>query len=85
MSTRNDLSSLPPAVLRAALEASEKRIQRERDKIKKEIRQLQKRLDKLDQGADTPEQEKPEKPIASGSKGKKRRRKLIPPAISPLK
>lgn len=73
MSTRNDLSSLPPAVLRAALEASEKRIQREREKIKKEMHQLQKRLDELDQGTDAPEQG-PEKPVAGGSKGKKRQR-----------
>ena len=64
----------PPAVLRAALEASEKRVERERDKITKEMCQLQKRLDELEKGPDIPKREEPEKPAASESKGVKRRR-----------
>ena len=74
MSTHKDLSSLPPAVLRAALEASEKRVERERDNITKEMCQLQKRLDELEKGPDIPKREEPEKPAASESKGVKRRR-----------
>ena len=78
MSSHRDLSSLPPAVLRAALEASEKRVQRERDKIKKEMCQLQKRLDKLEKKPDPPKQEKPEKPVASGSEDKIKQQKVDP-------
>lgn len=78
MSSHRDLSSLPPAVLRAALDASEKRVQRERDKIKKEMSQLQKRLDKLEKKPDTPKQDKPEKPVASGSEDKIKQEKVDP-------
>jgi len=51
MSTHDsDLSSLPPATLRAALDASEKRVRREKDKIQRDIRKLQKRFDELEEG-----------------------------------
>jgi len=55
MPTEDDLSSLPPATLRAALDASEKRIRREKEQIQREIRRLQKRLEELDEGADAQE------------------------------
>jgi hypothetical protein len=74
MSAHKDLSSLPPEVLRAVLKASEKRVERERDQIKKGMRLLQKRLDELEKGPDTLKQEQPEKPIPSRSEGKKRQR-----------
>lgn len=57
MPTQDDLSSLPPATLRAALDASEKRVNWEKEKIKKEIQRLQKRLEELEEGADGQEVE----------------------------
>ena len=50
MSTHEALSSLPPAVLRVALEAAEKCVQQERDKIEREMDRLQKQLDELEWG-----------------------------------
>ena len=50
MSTHEALSSLPPAVLRVALEAAEKRVQQEKDKIRREMDRLQKQLDELEWG-----------------------------------
>ena len=74
MSTNDtDLSSLPPATLRAALGASEKRVRREKEQIQKEIRKLQKRLRELDEGEGAPE---PEKNVASGSLRKAKRQRV---------
>ena len=55
MPTNKDLSSLPPATLRAALVASEKR--EEKEKLRREIRKLQKRLDELEEAGETSEVE----------------------------
>lgn len=85
LSTLN-LSSLPPATLRAALEASENRVRREKEKIEGEIRRLKKRLDELDRGGfpAAPEPSLPEpghelKNVSSGSqRGKKRLRSDSP-------
>jgi len=63
MPTQDDLSSLPSATLRAALIAAEKREKQvkewhaERKKIKREIEELQKRLDGLEKVADSSEAE----------------------------
>jgi hypothetical protein len=54
MSTHEDLSSLPPVVLRAALNASKKRVKQEKEKTKREIQELQKKLDDLEKGEDPP-------------------------------
>ena len=73
MSTHDtDLSSLSPATLRAALDASEKRVRREKEKIQRDIRKLQNRLDELEEGEAkvTPE---PEKNAAGGSRHKTKR------------
>ena len=71
MSTQDtDLSTLPPATLRAALDASEKRVRREKEQIQKEIRKLQKRLNELEEGEGAPE---PEKNVANGSRRKAKR------------
>jgi hypothetical protein len=79
MLTLNDLSSYPPAVLRAALEESEKRIQPEKDKLEKEIRQRKKRLDELEKGVVAREQE-PERSTASGpskARGLGKRKRVV--------
>ena len=72
MSSHDDLSSLPPATLRAALDASEKRIKKEKQQIHREIRRLQRRLEQLEEGEDVPEMEL-EKNIAGGSRRKGKR------------
>jgi len=79
MPTQDNLSSLPPATLRAALDASEKRIRREKEKIKKEIRQLQKRLEELEEGADGQEVEF-EMNVAGGSQRKAKRPRADSPS-----
>ena len=58
MSTKEDLSFLPPAVLQAALDtakkrAAEKRVEREKE-IRREIREQQKQLDEYQERTDTP-------------------------------
>ena len=82
MSTQDNLSSLPPATLRAALEASEKRIRRqeEREKIEREIRKLQERLGELDEGEDAVEIEPEKKAIAGGSQRKAKRPRVDSPS-----
>ena len=59
MSTHDNhnLASLPPATLRAALEASEKRVRGEKEKIQTEIRKLKKRFRELEEGEDENSQE----------------------------
>jgi len=75
MSTQDtDLSSLPPATLRAALDASEKRVRREKEQIQREIRKLQKRLDELEEGEGAPE---PEKNVAGRSRRKATKRPRV--------
>ena len=70
MSTPGDLSSLPPATLRAALDASENRVTREKEKIQGEIRKLQKRLKELEKGEGPPG---PEKNVANRSQRRVKR------------
>ena len=70
MPIHNDISSLPPATLRAALVASEKR--EEKEKLRREIRKLQKRLDELEEPGDTSEVELVRN-VASGSRHKVKR------------
>jgi len=67
MPTNSDLSSLPPATLRAALVASEKR--EEKEKLRWAIGELQKRLDELEEARDVSEVE-PVRNVASGSQHK---------------
>jgi len=78
MPTQDDLSSLSSAALRAALVAAEEREKRERlekrekekcmerKKVRGQMRELQKRLDELEEGADTSEEE-PERRVVGGS------------------
>jgi chromosome segregation ATPase len=80
MSTQGDLSSLPPATLRAALDAAEERVRREKEKIRREIRKLQKRLDELEEREDTPEmlpkmepKMEPKRDVVGGSQRKPKR------------
>ena len=74
MSTRYDnLSSLPPATLRAALHASEERVSREKEEIQRKIERLQKRLNELE-GEDAP---KSEEDAVSGSRSKFRRTRVV--------
>lgn len=78
MSAHDNLASLPPATLRAALEASEKRVRREKESIQKEIQRLQGRIHELEKGKDipTPEMESPavaKTNITSVSNGKRSR------------
>jgi hypothetical protein len=80
-----DLSSLPPATLRAALEASEDRTKREKKKIQREIRKLQKQLGELEQGADASEPEvEPDTPVvSSGSRRPVKRLRADSPSPTP--
>jgi len=71
--THDDLSHLPPATLRAALNASEGRIRREKEKIQSEIRKLQKRLEELEEGENPPPETGLEKSVAGGSQRKVKR------------
>lgn len=78
MTNHKNLSSLPPATLRAALEESEERVRREKEKVQKKIRRLQNRLDKLEQGEYASEQEvEPERKIASGSQRREKRPRVV--------
>ena len=79
MPTHDDLSALPPATLRAALDASEKRVKREKEKIQREIRKLQKQLDELEKGADESEIE-PERNVGGGSRRKGKRLRIESPS-----
>jgi len=82
MPTHDDLSSLPPAVLRAALVASEKReeVEKEKEKLQREIKKkLQKRLDVLEETGDTSEVELVRN-IASGSHHKAKRLRVDSPS-----
>ena len=78
MPTHDDLSSLPPAVLRAALVASEKREEKEneKEKLRREIRKLQKQLDELEEGGGGSEVEL----VASGSRHKAKRPRVDSPS-----
>jgi len=71
--THEDLSHLPPATLRAALNASEKRVRREKEKIQSEIRKLQKRLEELEEGEETSPEIEVKKSVAGGSRRRKKR------------
>jgi len=84
MSTHDNLASLPPATLRAALEASEKRIRREKEKVQKEIQKLQKRLREIEEGENAPTLEIgpgqiAETNVAGGSKPKRPRVDIADP------
>lgn len=78
MSARDALSSLPPAILRAALDASEervrieKRIKKEKERIRGQIQELQKRLDELNEQSGTPEIKFEEDEIAASPREAKR-------------
>jgi len=75
MSTHYDnLSSLPPATLRAALHASEERVSREKEEIQRKIEKLQKRLNELEEGEDAP---KPEEDAVSGFRARFRRTMVV--------
>lgn len=80
MSTHDDLSSLPPATLRAALNASEKRIQWEKEKIQREIRKLQKKLEELDEGPDSTPDIDLERNLGGGSERKAKRSRIDSPS-----
>ena len=72
--THDDLSCLPPATLRAALNASEKRVRREKEKIQSKIRKLQKRLEELEEGEETsPDRIEVKKSVAGGSRRRAKR------------
>lgn len=78
MPTHDDLSSIPPAILRAALAASERREEKgkekEKERLRREIRKLQKQLDELEECGDTSDAYvEVGKNIASGSQRKAKR------------
>ena len=80
MNNRDDLSTLPPATLRAALEASVKRVEGKKEETKKEIRRLQNRLKKLERGEDASESEhevEPDRNVASGSRREEKRPMVV--------
>ena len=72
MPTNKDLSSLPPATLRAALVASEKR--EEKEKLRREIRKLQRRLDEQEEAGETSEMELVRNEASGSQRGAKRLR-----------
>ena len=82
MPTPDDLSSLPPATLQAALSASKKRVRREKEKLQTEIRKLQKQLNQLDEGPDTSETEEVEvgRDVVGESQHKAKRQKIESPS-----
>ena len=69
MSNQSSLSALPPATLRAALKASKERVKLEKEKLQRDMRDIQKRLDELKDEEDVPASEKePEEVIAGPSR-----------------